>query len=93
MSKTQSYAKENSLRLKKLIDEMRRELPPVVSDFVLSIEDQYSALTRLGYLYDLRLFFNYLKAERVPFGDIDIPSMTLDDIRRITQEDIERYPN
>ncbi|MDD7446146.1 MAG: tyrosine-type recombinase/integrase [Clostridiales bacterium] len=89
----QTYAKTNSARLTTLIREMTKELPPVVGDFIYSIEDQYSPMTRLSYLYDLRLFFNYLISEVPRFADLQVSEMTLDEIRGITQADLERYPN
>ena len=80
----QTYAKTNSARLTTLIREMTKELPPVVGDFIYSIEDQYSPMTRLSYLYDLRLFFNYLISEVPRFADLQVSEMTLDEIRGIT---------
>lgn len=90
---TQTYTKSNSARLTLLIREMLKELPPIVSDFIFSIEDQYSPMTRLGYLYDLRLFFNYLTSEIPRFADCRIPEISVDTLRQITLADLERYPN
>ena len=68
-----------------------RELPDVCSDYFLSIEQQTGALTRLSYAYDLKLFFQYLSDELPKFSGKPVPEFTIEDIRRITKQDIERY--
>ncbi|MDL2318386.1 tyrosine-type recombinase/integrase [Eubacteriales bacterium OttesenSCG-928-A19] len=93
MSQQISYAKAASQRHTQLIRELLRELPPSVSDFILSLEDQYSTLTRLAYVYDLRVFFDYLLAEVPRFAGKERRALTIDDIRAITLTDLERYPS
>lgn len=87
------YAKATSQRQTLLLRELLRDMPSIVSDFLSSQEDQYSAMTRLAYLYDLRIFFDYLLREAPRFADKERASLTLDDIRMITLSDLERYPN
>lgn len=88
-----SYAKAASIRHTVLIREFLKEMPQIVSDFIFSLEDQYAALTRLAYLYDLRVFFDYLIREIPRFADKERALLTIDDIRAITLTDLERYPN
>ncbi len=87
------YAKSASQKHTLLIRETLKEFPRIVSDFIFSLEDQYTTLTRLAYLHDLRIFFQYLEREVPAFADKPIPSLMLDDICAITLADIERYPN
>ena len=68
-----------------------RELPDVCSDYFLAIEQLTGALTRLSYAYDLKLFFQYLSDEIPKFSGKQVPEFTIDDIRLITKQDIERY--
>ena len=71
--------------------ELLRELPDVCSDYFIAIEQQTSALTRLSYAYDLKLFFQYLSEELPRFGGKPIAEFTIEDIRSVTKRDLERY--
>ena len=71
--------------------ELLRELPDVCSDYFIAIEQQTSALTRLSYAYDLKLFFQYLSEELPRFGGKPIAEFTIEDIRSVTTRDLERY--
>lgn len=88
-----NFAKSSAQRHTQLIRELLREMPPSVMDFIYSLEDQYAALTRLAYIYDLRIFFDYLIAELPAFTNKTREALTIDDIRQITLTDLERYPN
>lgn len=48
---------EDILHLRKLL----KEFPPFVSEFFRGIEEKTSSKTRIGYAYDLRIFFNFLR--------------------------------
>lgn len=74
-------------RLRALI----RELPDVCADYFVAIEQLTSPLTRLSYAYDLKLFFQYLSEELPKFGGKSVPEFTVDDIRRVSKQDLERY--
>ncbi|MDR0897546.1 MAG: tyrosine-type recombinase/integrase [Oscillospiraceae bacterium] len=88
-----TYAQETAMRHTLLLREMLREMPACVGDYMLSLEDRFTALTRLGYLYDLRLFFDYLRAEVPAFAHTERALLTIDNIARITLRDLERYPS
>ena len=68
-----------------------RELPDMCSDYFIAIEQQTGALTRLSYAYDLKLFFQYLSEELPKFSGKPIHEFTIEDIRRVTKHDLERY--
>jgi len=74
-------------RLRALI----RELPDFCADYFVAIDQLTSPLTRLSYAYDLKLFFQYLSEELPKFGGKPIPEFTIEDIRRVTKHDLERY--
>ena len=74
-------------RLRALI----RELPDVCADYFIAIEQLTSPLTRLSYAYDLKLFFQYLSDELPQFCGKAVPEFTIDDIRKVTKRDLERY--
>ena len=75
----------------KRIRELLRELPDVCSDYFLHIEQLTSALTRMSYAYDLKLFFQYLSDEIPKFSGKPIQSFSVDDLNKITKHDIERF--
>jgi len=66
-------------------------LPDVCSDYFMAIEQLTSPLTRLSYAYDLKLFFQYLSDELPKFTGKPINAFTIEDIQRITKQDLERY--
>ena len=78
---------ERTHRLRQLL----RELPDVCSDYFISIEQLTSPLTRLSYAYDLKLFFQYLSDELPKFNGKPIAQFTVEDIRQVTKQDLERY--
>ena len=68
-----------------------RELPDVCANYFIAIEQLTSPLTRLSYAYDLKLFFQYLSEELPKFRGKAIPDFTIEDIRKVTKQDLERY--
>ncbi len=88
---SESYYKtidhERTLRLRELFN----ELPPFARDFFRSVETTTSALTRLNYAYDLRLFFNYLSTECSKIGGKTPTEITIDDLKQLDLTDFEVY--
>jgi integrase/recombinase XerC len=78
---------ERTLRLRELF----AELPPYARDFFRSVETTTSALTRLNYAYDLRLFFNYLSTECSKIGGKAPADITLDQLSSLDLTDFEIY--
>lgn len=85
------YHSQKQLERMKRLRELQRELPEVCSDYFIAIEQQTSALTRLSYAYDLKLFFQYLSDELPKFGGKPIRDFSVEDIRNVTKQDLERY--
>ena len=87
----------NDYHVKAQIDRTRRireilhELPEVCSDYFMHIEQLTSALTRLSYAYDLKLFFQYLSDEVAKFSGKPVAAFTADDLDLVTKQDIERF--
>ena len=61
------------------------------TDYFRAVSQTTSALTRLAYAYDLRLFFQYLTAELVSFANSSPSLMLADDLARITARDIAGF--
>jgi len=69
--------------------EILRELPAYVTDYFIGIENRTSALTRLNYAYDLRVFFLYLTQS--VFMDKSVKDITLEDLDGLEAFLFERY--
>lgn len=72
-------------RLNAILD----ELPYYVQDFFVGIELQTSALSRLNYGYDLRVFFDFLSKK--VFRNKQVQDITLSDIEKLQASDIEYF--
>jgi len=84
----QSVVSEKRIRQ---IREVLKELPQACGDFIRNISTTTSTLTRLAYVYDLRLFFGFLTAERVRFSTCTPISISDSDLAAISQTDLEAY--
>ncbi len=85
----ENYYKEREINTLKKINTMLEDLPSMASEFILGISEYTSPLTRLNYLYDVRIFFDYL-VKRV-FKRKIIEELTLSDIESIEISDFENY--
>ena len=72
-------------RLNLIID----TLPYYVQDFFVGVELRTSALTRLNYGYDLRVFFDFLSKK--VFRDKKIDQIKLSDLAQLEASDIEFF--
>jgi len=73
---------KNTLRLR----EMLKALPSFVAEYFLTLTDQTSSRTRLGYAYDLKIFFGYLGGEVFYKEEI-----TIKDISQVTATHIQEF--
>ena len=76
---------QNILKLRELL----KELPLFLREYFSSLGDQTLPRTRLGYGYDLKIFFGYL-AEEI-FYDTPIKSITTADMATIQSEHIQGF--
>jgi len=79
--------REYTLRTRELL----KELPSFCAEFFMGIADRTSVLTRYEYAVDLKLFFRYLSEVRDDGKGILSKDYTLEDINRITLDELERY--
>ena len=78
---------KTTLRLR----ERMRGLPAFLNDLFRGVADVTSILTRIGYAYDLRLFFQFLSEECPEFNGKPITEITLDDLNLVTANHIEEF--
>lgn len=81
--------KQNILKMRAVLE----TLPSFCRTYFLGIQQQTSARTRLGYAYDLRVFFEYLHQENPVCAKQEITDFKLEILEQITREDIEEYLN
>lgn len=85
------YKKDLEIELITRLKDILKTLPPVCSDFFVSISQTTSIKTRLGYAYDLRLFFDYLCENVSYFKNINILDIQPIDLEKVTYKDIDRF--
>lgn len=87
MAKT-NYRIQQDIILREKFEKQKNELPFFVEDYFVSVESSTTPLTRLNYLTDLNIFFDYL-AGRVFIKDKK--KITTQDLDALKTKDIERY--
>ncbi|MCD8309386.1 MAG: tyrosine-type recombinase/integrase [Clostridia bacterium] len=90
MKTTDYYIQRNNANIKTIERLLDESLPEFCYDYFVAIENQTSTLTRLNYAHDLKIFFYYLQ-ERTFRKKIAVKEMTLDDLNRVTNTDIEYF--
>ena len=83
----QEQDNKNILRIREIL----KEMPPFVGEFFRNRIDYTSSRTRLGYAYDLRLFFNFLVNETRDFGDLTVHNFDLGHFNKVTNYHIEEF--
>ena len=78
---------KTTLRLRERI----RGLPGFINEFFRGISDVTSVLTRIGYAYDLRVFFQFLSEECPVFNGKPVIDFTLSDLNLVTAVQIEEF--
>ncbi len=66
-------------------------LPSFTNDFFLELSNTASIYTRIGYSYDLKLFFEYLIKEEPLFYKNSIKDFTFDDFKKIETTHIREF--
>lgn len=74
-------------RLNKLLTEM----PDFCRTYFFGRENRLSEVTAFSYANNLHVFFDYLHRNNSYFGDRDIQNFTLDDMAKLSTEDIEEF--
>ncbi|WP_058485481.1 tyrosine-type recombinase/integrase [Defluviitalea phaphyphila] len=78
---------KNSIRLRSLLS----YLPPFAFEFFRGIEPTTSPKTRIGYAYDLRIFFEYILKVHPSLKNKNIKDLEIKDLEAITPDHIEMF--
>ncbi|MEG2413757.1 MAG: tyrosine-type recombinase/integrase, partial [Clostridia bacterium] len=90
MKKDNYFDNRNYLATEKL-RAIRKELPNICNEFFVGIESRTSALTRLGYAEDLKVFFYFLTTEINGFIGMNVAAIDFPALERITTTNIESF--
>ncbi len=85
--KLDEQTKSYFLRLR----EQEKTLPTFVVSFFRGIESATSVTTRLGYSYDLGIFFYYLVNSEPDFQGKTVKTLTTDDLNKINIDHLENF--
>jgi len=88
-TKTENYHDKKNIEHTLRLREMLKELPLFLYDYFSSITDLKSARTRLGYAYDLKIFFGFLSEE--VFDCRKIVDLTIGDLAKVQSEHISAF--
>ncbi len=87
--KNQSYYEKREISCIERIDSIINTLPYYVQDFFVGVELRTSALSRLNYSYDLRIFFDFL-SKRI-FRTKKVADIELSDLAKLEANDFEYF--
>jgi len=73
------------------INQILAGLPDLCFEFVRGIEQTTSVLTRLGYISDIKKFFEFLIKNTEEFSNKNLKDIDYEDIRKISQTHIEMF--
>ena len=71
--------------------EITNELPIYVRTYFRSIAETTQPRTRIGYAYDIKYFFEYLKEANPAFQDKSLKEISCDDLNKLSAADFEDY--
>lgn len=90
--KNLSYYNEQKVKLTEKLRGILIDFPDFALDFFTGIENKTSALTRINYAYDLRIFFNWALNETNLFrGYTSIMDFQIQDLEKFHTTHFERY--
>jgi integrase/recombinase XerC len=91
MARNLTYSESNARHQTELLRETLTELPPSCREFIRGIEPTTTALTRLAYARDLRLFFKFLGDEMRLYGGLSAEDWTYEQLGQIKAVDIDAF--
>ncbi len=89
--KEYTYQEQNNIENQRKLRELLQELPAFTLTFFRGIEPRTSSRTRLGYGYDLRIFFEFLQQYNPSVGKMNMCDIPMDILDKVKALDIEEY--
>lgn len=89
--KNTNYFEERNIKNTKKIREKLSILPYFCREFLVGIEMVTSPLTRLGYVNDLKIFFDFLIKNVPAFRRKEMEELEISDLEKVTVTDLEMF--
>ncbi len=86
-----SYSDEEKIKDTIHLKGLLEQLPPFCYTFFRGIAQTTSVKTRMGYAYDLKVFFGFLCREHKSFKDMRFEDIRPEDLDNVTSLDIEEF--
>lgn len=86
-----SYYNEVKIKYTLRLRELLKDLPEFLGQYFRGINDTISPRTKLGYAYDLRIFFMFLLKQEVFNSKKNLKDFNLEDLNKITSEHVEIF--
>ena len=87
--KERSYFEKREINCIDRINQILKTMPYYVEDFLIGVENRTSPLSRLNYVYDLRVFFDFLSKK--VFRGKKMEEISLKDVDLLESSDIEYF--
>ena len=88
-----TYKEEEKIRDSAHLKGLLEQLPPFLFIYFRGIAQTTSVKTRIGYAYDLKVFFNFLCEKNDNFIGVDFEDINVSMLETITTQDIEEFIN
>lgn len=86
-----NYFNEREINYTERTRQLCDNLPPYVMQFLVGIQMRTTSLTRFAYANDIKIFLDFLLANRFKDKYTEIKQITLEDLGRLTAFDIELF--
>ena len=86
-----SYHEEQRRRMILKLRDLLLELPDFCFEYFRGIEPVTAERTRLGYAYDLKIFFHFLIENKENLQGKTLKDLTLEDLDQVDVQDLERF--
>lgn len=86
-----SYKEETNRRKKEQIEELLKEMPSFVKEYIIGRENRLSEQSILSYCRQLKYFLSFLQENNSYFGEKQLSEITLADIEKLESVDIEEF--
>lgn len=90
MSKT-TYHEEEKIKDTAHLKGLLEQIPSFLFVYFRGIAQTTSVKTRIGYAYDLKIFFNFLCCNNANFTSLDFEDIEIKHLELITPQDIEEF--
>ena len=91
MAEPKTYTEQQNIKYTMQLNELLRILPRFCSDYFNSLEFSKQPRTKVAYAQDIKTFFEFLIASYDEYRDYKIRDFTLNDIDKLTGNDISDF--